>query len=290
MTIGLPVKNNADTLGLCLSSIFLQTYSDWNLIIVDDGSTDDIHWLLKRISDCDRITIVCDGQSLGLATRLNQIASMCSTEYLFRMDADDIMMPDRIEKQVNFLDQRNCDVIGGYGVSVDQELDVVGLRKSSTDKTIYDILRRNDMFIHPSVCGRTEWFVRNKYDSTYMRAQDLELWTRVMGSSRFCTLEEPVVFYRDSGVFNGQKYRSNQYFIRKLVSRSAAAGCISMSEAILLYARSFANTFILQLLDLFGLYSVFVFKRRNSTLDNKMLYEDKLRVISKWGEENGFIR
>ena len=102
VTIGLPFYNDRLTLELAIKSIFAQTYKNWELILVDDGSTDGSLNIAKKITD-KRVRIISDEKNKGLIFRLNQIASLAKGKYLARMDADDLMQPTRIEKQVEFL-------------------------------------------------------------------------------------------------------------------------------------------------------------------------------------------
>ncbi|MGH8697182.1 MAG: glycosyltransferase family 2 protein, partial [Burkholderiales bacterium] len=102
VTIGMPVYNAARTLAVALASIERQTFRDWELVIVDDGSRDATEEVLGRIAD-PRIRVVRDGRNLGLAARLNEIVATAQGEYFARMDADDVAYPARLAAQVDFL-------------------------------------------------------------------------------------------------------------------------------------------------------------------------------------------
>src|SRR5690242_569481 len=104
VTIGLPFYNNRSTLELAIKSVIAQTYSNWNLILLDDGSTDGSREIAKNYVDDDKISLISDGINKGLICRLNQLAHLATGKYLARMDADDLMDPERIKKQVEYLE------------------------------------------------------------------------------------------------------------------------------------------------------------------------------------------
>ena len=92
VTIAIPVYNGMPYLRDTIQSVVNQTYSDWELYLINDGSTDDSLTIMQSFAMCDsRIHIISDGENHGLILRLNQSVSMCDTKYYARMDADDIM-------------------------------------------------------------------------------------------------------------------------------------------------------------------------------------------------------
>src|SRR5271157_3722803 len=112
VTIGLPAFNARPYLELALRSIFAQTFRDWELIIIDDGSSDGSPELLHCLDD-ERVRVIADGQHLGLGARLNQIVGMARGRYIARMDADDLMHPERLQTQLDYLLQHpRVDVVG----------------------------------------------------------------------------------------------------------------------------------------------------------------------------------
>src|SRR5438874_1140893 len=112
LTIGLPVYNARLFLEDTLRSIFAQTFTDWELIAVDDGSTDGSGALLERLRD-HRVRVFIEKGNRGLAARLNFIHENARGTYIARMDADDMMHPERMARQLAFLDQHpEVDVVG----------------------------------------------------------------------------------------------------------------------------------------------------------------------------------
>src|SRR5699024_7083751 len=104
ITIGIPFFTDESYLDMAIRSIINQTYQDWVLLLVDDGSSDGSLGIAKKYEEKDsRISVISDGENKKLPYRLNQIAQLTKTPYLARMDADDIMHPERIEKQLGIL-------------------------------------------------------------------------------------------------------------------------------------------------------------------------------------------
>ena len=103
VTIGLPFLDCAGTLRETLQSIFAQTHTDWELLLVDDGSRDGSLEIAQAVDDA-RVRVVSDGSNRGLVHRLNQIADLARARHLCRMDADDLMHPRRVEAQLGFLE------------------------------------------------------------------------------------------------------------------------------------------------------------------------------------------
>jgi glycosyltransferase involved in cell wall biosynthesis len=171
VTIGLPNYNSAGTLFEAIGSIFAQTYGDWRLIVIDDGSDDDSVRRLEGIDDA-RVTIIADGANLGLAVRLNQIAELCQTSLLFRMDADDVMHRDRLARQIDFMTENpDVDVLSTRAYMIDEVGRVRGLFKEP------ELPRRSREWLygcgitHPSIVVRRDWALNNRYDIE-LRRQD----------------------------------------------------------------------------------------------------------------------
>lgn len=206
ITIGLPFFNDSRYLEMAIRSVINQTYQDWVLLLVDDGSSDGSLDIAKKYAEKDsRISVISDGENKKLPYRLNQIAQLTKTPYLARMDADDIMHPERIEKQLGILESnQEIDVLGTNAYSIDSNNEIRGVR--------YEIhapfeLEKCSGFIHPSITGRTSWFQNNPYDEGLERAQDSELWHRTRLFSRFYRYNEPLLYYRE--VSNGYYKKYN---------------------------------------------------------------------------------
>ncbi len=146
ITIGLPVYNCEKYIKDCIDSILNQTYSEFKLIIVNDGSIDNSVLIVSQYSD-PRIVFINDGENKGLSFRLNQITELVDTKYLVRMDADDIMHPKRLEKQLAILENNSeIDLIGSNAFTINGNSEVIGVRLNIADSIV-----EVESFIHPTV-------------------------------------------------------------------------------------------------------------------------------------------
>lgn len=206
ISVGLPFHNSVLTLERAIRSVFAQTYEDWELILVDDGSTDGSLDLARSVRD-PRVRVLSDGVNLGLARRLNQLAASTDRPLMARMDADDLMHPERLFRQLEFLDRHDeVDLVGTAAVAIDGDDRPYALRNSNSDLSPRSVLARG-LFIHPTVTGKTSWFRRHPYDPSYVvRGEDRELWCRTIHRGGFAVMDEPLLFYRESGNFRLSVY------------------------------------------------------------------------------------
>lgn len=210
VTIAIPFYNAERFIDFSIRSVLNQTYTNWELILLDDGSCDNSVSVSKHFKDT-RILLISDGKNLGLATRLNQLSSMARGKYLARMDADDIMAVNRIERQVAFLETHpEIDLVGASAMIIDAGNHII--RSCNMDNV-------KDSFIHPTVMGKTRWFVDNPYDGSLMRSQDYELWLRTAPHSHFYNIKEPLLFYREFGVPSLKKNLKSLQSLRSIYKR-----------------------------------------------------------------------
>ncbi len=215
VTIGLPVYNAEIFIGDTIKSILNQSYKDFRLIILDDGSTDNSISIIKTFKD-PRIELIVDGQNKGLPYRLNQLASLTKTKYLARMDADDIMHSDRIAQQLELLESnQNIDVLGTNAYSINEYNTVNGLRLNRSSNN--ELIKVNS-FIHPTIMANTKWFKDNPYDEKAIRVEDAELWFRTSKKYNLYVITEPLLFYREFGEDYYKKYQKgivSRFYISK---------------------------------------------------------------------------
>lgn len=217
VSIAIPFYNAHRTIADAVKSVFAQTFQDWELILIDDGSRDGSADVVKQIND-PRVRVLSDGANHGLSARLNQIASLAQGQYLARMDADDLMHPERIARQIAFLDENpNTDVIDTATYTVDDDLTPLGIRGDAPLDSNPEAVLRTGLLIHPTIMGRTAWFRQNPYDGAFIRAEDRELWCRTCMNTRFARLCEPLFFYRETLAGNLQNYLKTGVTIRKIL-------------------------------------------------------------------------
>jgi len=221
VSIGIPIFNAEKYLDNAIQSIINQSYQNWELILIDDGSTDNSLQIANSYND-KRIQIVNDGENKGLIYRLNQLIYMASGEYYARMDNDDIMHVDRITKQIKYLKLHpDVDVIGSDYYSIDINNEIIGIKIQNKHLDSVKSILKNGCFAHPTVMGKTEWFKNNQYDKSSERMEDFELWIRTVSKSNFKNIEEPLLFYRSVGIPTLRKYfKSNIKIIKLLRNRN----------------------------------------------------------------------
>ena len=218
VTIGLPFYNAEKYLALAIESVLQQTYTDWELLLLDDGSTDNSLSIAQSYAQKDsRIKVISDGKNKNLATRLNELPSLAQGLYLARMDADDIMHSARIERQLAVLKAHpEIDVLGTNAYIINDENAVTSTRYPLTPK---NTLTRVKSFIHPTIIAKKQWFLENPYDTKALRMEDAELWYRTHSKYHFVRLNEPLLFYREVGNNYYKKYflaqQSKAYIFNK---------------------------------------------------------------------------
>jgi glycosyltransferase involved in cell wall biosynthesis len=262
ITIGISFKNPGRYFELALKSIFAQTFTDWELILIDDGSSDESLELAKSIKD-QRVRVYADGESRGLNIRLNQMIQYANAPYFARMDADDIMHPQRLELQYQaLLENDENTVIGSSAYSININSQVMGLRPSRSLQQ-YGFDARHS-FLHPTVIASTTWFRRNGYSSDfiYQRAQDAELWCRTSKTTKFINLPQPLLFYRESGGFSLQNYTGTSLGLINIIHEQYEQA----HKAVYLIMRELTKLGIASALANFG-FSEQLIKRRYQTLD-----------------------
>lgn len=218
VTIAIPTYNAERTLPSAIRSIFAQTYTNWELLILDDGSTDGSMELINGVTD-RRVKVIRDGKNRGLPYRLNQATAESSGKILFRMDADDLMHPERVAKQVAYLKANpEIELVGTSIVTIDESNRITGVRGlgplNCTPKEIF----KGGLFVHPTVAGRRRWFKENPYNIDYRRGQDFELWCRTATHLRAALIPEPLLFYRD-GFSSATAYAKNAANARRVIRR-----------------------------------------------------------------------
>lgn len=217
MTIGIPVYNVGRFIGHTIKSILKQTYSNFELIIIDDGSTDNTIEEVMKFND-PRIKLIVDCENHGISYRLNQQIDLAKGKYFVRMDGDDLMFPDRVEKEVAYLEAYpDVDVVGSGAVIIDDDNNIIGQRRGcNSHKCIKDYVT-TPRFIHPTVCGRVEWFRKFKYKEEYNGVEDCNLWLRgAVEDSSYYTIQMPLIFYRDPEIFKLRTYLRRLAQARKM--------------------------------------------------------------------------
>jgi glycosyltransferase involved in cell wall biosynthesis len=231
VSIAMPVRNAEATVAAAIRSIVLQTWRDWELLVIDDGSTDATRQVVTSFGD-PRVRLVDGGANRGLAARLNQAISMARAPLFARMDGDDIAYPLRLEAQVEFLaKQPGCDLVGCGALFFDDAGDIKGrypLRRTHAEICLDPW--RGFFLPHPTWMGRRDWFARFGYLESYRKTQDQDLLLRSFDSSSFACVDRTLLGYRQERRTLGKSLRGRAYFSRSIARealkrRAWLAGC-----------------------------------------------------------------
>jgi glycosyltransferase involved in cell wall biosynthesis len=196
VTIVMPVFNAELHLKEAIDSIITQTYSNFEFLIINDGSTDSSNKIILSYSDT-RIRYINNEKNKGLIETLNLGFSVALGKYIARMDADDISLRNRIEQQVNFLNKNpQIGLLGtGYTYFGDKN-DVVQFPTRHEDLK-YACLFYNP-FCHPSVMIRKEVLdtFELKFKKEYLHSEEYKLWTDLLSFSHGANLNDNLLLYR----------------------------------------------------------------------------------------------
>lgn len=193
-----------------IDSILGQTYADFEFIIVDDGSSDATGAMLRAYAGKDeRVRLLRSDTNRGLASALNFGLSHTNADLVARMDADDISLPDRLEKQMRYLSQHpEVCVLGTYCEDIDENGDHTGrIRRMPTGIAKNADLVWTNPVIHPSIVFRREPILSlGGYNAMLRRRQDYDLWFRVVAQGlKIDNLPEVLLLYRETT----ETYRKN---------------------------------------------------------------------------------
>lgn len=237
-TIGLPFYNNETTLADAIRSVFAQTYEEWELILVDDGSTDGSLSIARSICD-PRVRVVSDGVNLKLPARLNQIAEMARGDFVARFDGDDMMHPERLGYQVEFLiGHPDIDIVSSGEWTITEDAEPYGIRMPELTRDIRTTILTGHFISHPTVMGRRSWFRNHRYDESFARTQDTELWCRTHRSTRIARLSKPLLLTRDVQSASRRRYIDSCRSGRRVLNRYAVP-MVGIRRAATLLARSY---------------------------------------------------
>lgn len=199
VTVLLPVRNGSAHLPAALESIFAQTFPDFELLVIDDGSTDGTPEILRAVQD-QRLRVVTNPQNIGLVATLNRGLELARGEFVARQDHDDISLPERLQKQVEYLQAHPaCVLVGTDATQTDgRGRRMYRLLRPHRADDIRWYLCFDNAFIHSSVMFRRE-VVRQEFHgyAPSFHSEDYALWSRIARFRETANLPEPLLLYRE---------------------------------------------------------------------------------------------
>lgn len=191
---------NKSFLEKSINSILAQTYTDWELIICDDGSTDDTFEFVKELEKKDsRIKVIGYHENHGLSYALNECAKVATGVYYARQDDDDISCPERLEKQFEYLETHHDMAIVGSTAQVFDGSELLGEYAVPENPDKQDFFWKSP-FAHPTVMLRADAFQRvegYRYAKETRRCEDLDLFMRMYAAGyKGHNIQEQLLYYR----------------------------------------------------------------------------------------------
>ena len=195
VSVVMPVYNCVTYIKESVGSILAQTFTDFELLIIDDHSTDGTYEYLQTLTDT-RVELIRKMQNSGYAISLNMGLDLAKGAYIARMDGDDIALPERFTKQVNFMDNNQEVAVCGTCYQLVGTDTIIQMPYSFEEAKIKAIM--NVPVAHPTVFIRRSILVKHqlRYNEALEPTEDYDLWTRIMDIGKIENLQEVLLLYR----------------------------------------------------------------------------------------------
>jgi glycosyltransferase involved in cell wall biosynthesis len=241
ISIGMPVYNVEATIHAAIRSIQLQTYSNWELIITDDGSNDRTVEFIRGLRD-SRIRLQCDGQHKSVPQRLNEAIRSSQGEYFARMDGDDISYPERLAQQLTYLREHpETDLVGAWMLVFGR----AGVALGKRAKTLGSVWRYRTMFetvplAHPTFFGKMIWFKKHGYPEWSTHFQDQQLLYQTLHNAHLGVVPQILLGYREEGLSIRKQLRYRLSYLHSFDSLRKSIGFPRATLALVAQASKFA--------------------------------------------------
>jgi len=210
ISVILPCYNAEKYIRDAIESILSQSYSNLELVVINDGSTDASLSIIESLADTDPRVMVISRENRGLIASLNEGISIATGSYIARMDADDISLPDRLQLQMRFMFENDLDLVGGaisrFYPSPDKK-ERPKFYPEKNDALVASILTLKSRIAHPTLLAKKAVFDSCRYDPRFKHAEDYALWLQVVLSGKFRIGNYPGLVLR---------YRSHPTQVHKL--------------------------------------------------------------------------
>lgn len=283
ISIVMSFYNAESTLLQAIKSVFMQTYDNWELVLLDDGSTDNSLSLARSVID-KRVRVVSDGLNKGLAPRKNELSGLALGEFIAFLDADDLIHPTKLEKQLAvFLQNPSIDLVSSGLASMDANFRLIGVRSlEPLDVNPMTVLKTGSI-VHATIMARRAWFLNNPYREGYHRAEDRELFLRVLPQTQFEKVCEPLYFYMESGVQSADKLLSSYQTERKTILEYAPS-YVGITKTMYLWSRSLMKSLVVMGLSGVGQLNLLASRRigteQSATIESLQTDIDRILAFS----------
>ncbi|ADV47239.1 glycosyltransferase [Nitratifractor salsuginis] len=200
VTVLMPVYNGEKYLKQAIESILNQTFSDFEFIIVDDGSTDGSAKIVTSYND-PRIRYVRNKKNMGIVYSLNLGTDLARGKYIARMDADDISLPERLERQIHVLKEDNTKVLFSTIRLIDEHNRFIGIWQDDKNcrklNELIEMLPVRNCLAHPTLMTEASLLKRYRYNRYAKHAEDYNLWLRMISDGiKYVKIDEELLYYR----------------------------------------------------------------------------------------------
>lgn len=279
ISIGIPFYNAESYLEDAICSVLAQTHQYWELILINDGSTDKSLEIAELYAKIDkRIRVLSDGKNKKLPKRLNQIIDEAKFDYIARMDADDLMSNDRLEKQISILESnKEIDLVTTGCLTIGKYNELTGVKLGENYRMNAEmILEGVTNLLHASLLARKSWYSRNKYDESRLLAEDFDLWLQAAKRNdlKYLVLEEPLYWYRVTENITVFKM-INGYNTQIKIINDNYHGIISENKKIKIIRKFETKKKIVKILNKIGLIKVLLKLRSKSFTEESLEYYEK---------------
>jgi glycosyltransferase involved in cell wall biosynthesis len=227
VSVVMSVYNGGPWTKAAIESVIHQTYSNWEFLIIDDASSDETRSFLAAYASNPKFKIITNPEQKGLTKNLNIGVKASNGELIARMDADDICMPERFAKQVEYLlAHKQVAVISGFVEFIDENGNTKGQWQDDREANSWMKIKRalpwKNCIAHPVVMMRKNIFEKYKYNETQRSSQDWDLWLQLAAHSVIIEkINEPLLLYRvhsksiTAGSLRKSAYRKIHNVIKK---------------------------------------------------------------------------
>jgi hypothetical protein len=227
VSVVMPVFNGGSYLAAAVESVLKQSFGDFELLAIDDGSTDQSASVLSGFARSDRRIRLVTQANAGIVASLNKALELAEGEYIARMDADDVALPLRFARQVAFLDARpDVAVVGSAITLIDQEGNMIRdvdypLAPPAVSEFLIQV---GCALAHPAVMMRRgDVAAVGGYRSAYRHAEDYDLWLRISESRALANLPDRLLLYRQHPAKASARQAAGQMLATKVAQLAARA-------------------------------------------------------------------
>ncbi|MFH1601673.1 MAG: glycosyltransferase family 2 protein [Candidatus Shapirobacteria bacterium] len=216
ISVLMPIYNAEKYLAGAINSILSQTVGNFELICINDGSTDNSGKILAQYAKKDkRIIILTNKKNLGMTRSLNKAINIAQGQYIARMDADDISLPTRFEKQVELLEKnKNLVAVGGQEEIINGNGQVIAEKNFPTDSNqCYQTLANFMPIQPPLLMARGEAMRKYRYDTKLCPNDDINIYFKLLKEGSFSNVDEVIFKYRQINTSLTHKNSKKVYFM-----------------------------------------------------------------------------